>query len=698
MKKLKTVLQCNWFYIILLILIFLYAIVMTKLIKYDSKYKLTDDYLEGIVIDYNIDGNKLDMIIKGKEKVKAIYYIQSEIEKDDLENENIIGINIKLIGSFNEPISNTIPNTFNYKEYLYNKRIYRIFNVETYELLGNTNIFYKIKNFVVKRINNNVELKTYLKTFILGDKRDMSIDSYSSYQKNGVSHLLAISGMHISLFSAVILFVLSKIGVGENISFFVTFSFLIFYGFLTGFPASIIRALVFMFFLNINRIFKLNISSLKCLILSVFVILIVEPFYLLDLGFQYSAITVLSLLLCSDYITGNYLVKTFKVSLIAFLFSAPLTLYNFYEINLLSPFINVLFVPFVSFVVYPIVLLSFIIGFLTPLASVFVKVLDLQNSLFGALDFGIIGIPKFNFAVLILTYLCLFAFVMTKRKSFIVIVLIVFAIYKFAPKFDNNTYLYFLDVGQGDNALIVMPYQKEVIMIDTGGEVNFNKEAWMNKKREYSKITNTLSFLKSLGIRKMKTLILTHGDYDHMGEAINLVENFKVEKVIFNCGEFNELEQKLTEVLDEKMIPYYSCIKELNIDDNKLYFLNNKDYGNENDNSSVIYTELNHYKFLFMGDAGVEVEEDLIKKYNLQDIDVLKVGHHGSKTSSSKSFIDEINPKYSIISAGKNNRYGHPNKEVLNSLNDSEIYRTDQDGSIMFKINKNGLKIEICSP
>ena len=183
-----------------------------------------------------------------------------------------------------------------------------------------------------------------------------------------------------------------------------------------------------------------------------------------------------------------------------------------------------------------------------------------------------------------------------------------------------------------------------------------------------------------------------------MGEAINLVENFKVEKVIFNCGEFNELEQELIRVLDKKKIPYYSCIKGLNIDDNKLYFLNNQDYGNENDNSSVIYTELNDYKFLFMGDAGIEVEEDLIKKYNLQDIDVLKVGHHGSKTSSGKEFIDEVNPKYSIISVGKNNRYGHPNDSVLGNLNNSKIYRTDQDGSIEIKINKNKYMIRTCPP
>ncbi|MDD6272401.1 MAG: hypothetical protein PUA90_02640 [bacterium] len=98
-----------------------------------------------------------------------------------------------------------------------------------------------------------------------------------------------------------------------------------------------------------------------------------------------------------------------------------------------------------------------------------------------------------------------------------------------------------------------------------------------------------------------------------------------------------------------------------------------------------------------MGDVGVEVEEDLIEKYNLQDIDVLKVGHPGSKTSSGKNFINGIEPKYSIISVGKNNRYGHPNNVVLENLEDSKIYRTDQDGSIMFKIKNDKLKIEICA-
>ena len=183
-----------------------------------------------------------------------------------------------------------------------------------------------------------------------------------------------------------------------------------------------------------------------------------------------------------------------------------------------------------------------------------------------------------------------------------------------------------------------------------------------------------------------------------MGEAINLVNNFKVDNVIFNCGEYQDLEKELIKVLDKKNIKYNSCINSIDVNNNKIYFLSTREYDNENDNSNVIYFNYNNYKFLFMGDAGIKKEMDIIDKYNLSNIDFLKVGYHGSNTSSSKYFIDSINPKYSLISVGKNNRYGHPNKEVLNNLKDSKIYKTDQDGSIMFKIKNNKLKIETCSP
>ena len=107
---------------------------------------------------------------------------------------------------------------------------------------------------------------------------------------------------------------------------------------------------------------------------------------------------------------------------------------------------------------------------------------------------------------------------------------------------------------------------------------------------------------------------------------------------------------------------------------------------------------INNYKIMFIVDALKKKEKEILNKYNLLNIDVLKVGHHGSKTSSGKEFIDEINPKYSVISVGKKNRYGHPNKETLDNLKDSKIYRTDKDGSIMFKIKNNKLRIDTCCP
>ena len=192
--------------------------------------------------------------------------------------------------------------------------------------------------------------------------------------------------------------------------------------------------------------------------------------------------------------------------------------------------------------------------------------------------------------------------------------------------------------------------------------------------------------------------ISPHGDYDHMGNAKILIDNFKVKEVIFNCGSFNDLESELIKLLEEKNIKYSSCIDKINANNMELTFLKTGEYNNENDNSIVIYTNINGYKFMFMADASSTTEKEILSKYNLSDIDVLKVGHHGSKTSSSEEFVNKINPNYSIISVGKNNKFGHPNKEVLNNLGNSKIYRTDIDGSIMLKIKNNKLKIETCAP
>ena len=183
-----------------------------------------------------------------------------------------------------------------------------------------------------------------------------------------------------------------------------------------------------------------------------------------------------------------------------------------------------------------------------------------------------------------------------------------------------------------------------------------------------------------------------------MKESVSLINNFKVEKIILNCGDQNNLEKELIKELNKKNIKHYSCINELIVEKYEFKFLNNVKYNNENDNSIVIYTKISAFEFLFMGDAGIKVEKEILNKYEISNIDFLKVGHHGSYTSSSKDFINTIKPKYSLISVGINNRFGHPKESVLDILNNSKIYRTDQDGSILFKIKKDKLKIETCSP
>ena len=196
----------------------------------------------------------------------------------------------------------------------------------------------------------------------------------------------------------------------------------------------------------------------------------------------------------------------------------------------------------------------------------------------------------------------------------------------------------------------------------------------------------------------MHKRISPHGDYDQMGDAFNIIQKVKVMEVIFNCGQYNTLEKDLIKELQQKKIKYSACVKEVNVGKTKLQFLNTRVYDNENDSSSVIYMNYNSYKFLFMGDAGTVREQDLLKQYNLAKIDFLKVGHHGSNTSTSEEFIKKIMPTYAIISVGKKNRYGHPKDSVLALLYKSKIYRTDLNGSIEVKVGKDSYKIRTFEP
>ncbi len=428
------------------------------------------------------------------------------------------------------------------------------------------------------------------------------------------------------------------------------------------------------------------------------VILIINPYFVLQIGFQYSYVVSFSIAVFNNKIKriSNKFVRSLYLSYLCFMVTLPISIYYFNQVNFISIIINIIYIPFVSFIVFPLCLLSFVFGFMVNILNVFTFILEFSNRLVNNIDLFKIVFVKGGILLILIYYVFIYLSILNKKYIFILLSILV--LHKNIGYFNSEMVVTMLDVGQGDCIFIKMPYNSGNILIDTGGIVSYNDEEWKKRNKEYSIANNKIiPYLKSMGIDKIDALIVSHGDYDHMGESINLVKNYKVKKVIFNCGNYNDLEQELIDVLVRDNIEYYSCIEKLDIKDYSFYFLNTKIYDDENNNSSVIYFNYNNYKFLFMGDAGIEKEGDILNRYNINNVDVLKVGHHGSKTSSSKSFIDEISPKYSLISVGKNNKYGHPNKEVLNNLKNIKVYRTDQDGSVMFKIKNNKLKIKMCS-
>ena len=671
--RLKKISLFNYFLLILTIFTFFYANNYIKRLNYSSKYKVDSKNIQGYIKD------------KKRSEDKITYYIDDLILYDykmDIEYE--IGDYVLIKGKIKIPDKNTLPNLFNYKLYLYSLNIHYIVSIEDIKRIDKKPpLLYlfkrKLKNYLCK-----YHKKEYMLTFILGDNSNISNDVKNSYSINGISHLFSLSGMHVTIISLILLFLLKKL-FKEKYSLMIVYVFFLFFLFLTGFLKSIIRATFLFFIVTIRNHFKLKISVIKVLYVFFLIMILINPYNIFNVSFKFSYIVTFYLILFSKIISNqkNYFVKLFLTSLISNLASIPIVSNNYFQINLFTCFLNIIFVPLVTFIVFP---FSLIVLFIKPLEFLlifFIKILE-KLSLFFMKYKMIVIIPNMSVFCIIMYYLLItFILYKIKNKEYIYIFLIVLFLFIHINNYKYKKSITFIDVKQGDSTLINI--NGKAILIDTGGVKN------------YEIVNNqTIPYMKSLGITKISALILTHADFDHMGEAQKIVSNFKVEKVIFNCGEYNELEKELIKVLIKKKISYYSCIKELNIDNNKLYFLQTKEYDNENDNSNVIYIEIDGYKFLFMGDAGVDKEKDILEKYNITNIDVLKVGHHGSKTSSGKEFIDEINPKYSIISVGKNNRYGHPNKEVLNNLEGSKIYRTDKNGSIMFKIKNNKLYIEKC--
>ena len=654
---------------------------------YSIQLNDSDNYLV-FVDDFKIDGDYLK--IEGKVsnvKVIATYYISSFEEQQYLIKNIKYGSLLEIKGNVVDQSNSTIPNGFNYKDYLEKSGINNSILIENIKVISQSNnIFYVVKNKAYERISL-FKNPNYMYAFILGNTDYISSDINDMYVENGITHLFSLSGLHVGVFALIIMNLLKIFRIKEFKRICIVFAFLLVFAFITGYSPSIIRATILFFLVALNKYLKFNVNTENILIVTFAVSLLFKPNDIYNVGFQLSYIVTYFLIVSNFLFKSKNAIKvSFLIGVISCISSLPIIINLNGEINLFSIFNNIIFVPFVSYIIFPLALFTYMFPFMQNIFYFFVEIMEHLSIFLN--DFKlIIVVRNITFICVVIYYIFLFLLFKTKKLKFLVLDFLLILIIKFSIVLDKNTYFYFLDVGQGDSMFILTENKKSII-IDTGGKINYEKEEWAVRRTNYSICEDTLiPFYKSLGVKKIDYMFVTHGDVDHAKEARCISENMNVKQSFINSDGVTDYEK-----LDNYKKFGNSFIE---IDNVKIYNINSVLYDNENDNSLVLLVVINNLKFLLMGDASIKVEKNLITNYDLSDIDVLKVGHHGSKSSSSKEFIDEINPKYAIISVGENNRYNHPSNEVLDNLKNSIIYRTDKDGTILFKINDNKFDVKL---
>lgn len=669
MKKLKMILQSRYIFKILTILSLIITIIYTKYYPFKSVFNNNDTEFIGIVEDYIIKDNQIKISLKSKERIIVTYKYTGKVF-----NNLSYGDKIKVTGVLKEPSTNNIFNNFNYKKYLYNKKIYYIIEASKIDKTqNNNNHIYTIKNLLYTRINS-LKSSNYIKALLFGDNK-LDKEIKTSYQINGISHLFSVSGFHINFITSIIYFYLDRVTYNKKIKYITVDIFLVLYLLLCN-TTSLLRCTVMNILLSINYLLKLDIKKIDIVLLTLILCITINPFIIYDIGFIYSyTISFFLILYKNKYKTNNKLLKIIYISLISFLVSLPINIYTSYEINFLSIILNIIIVPIVSLILLPLSLLTLIFPILDNILYLITSILEKISLYTSNINIFKQVLSKPSIILIIIYYLVIILILSKNKHYYLILILLIF--HKTIPLYNSNLEVVMFDVGEADSMLISTPSKKVNILIDTGRGIDIN---------------NIIIYLKSIGISKLNYLIITHGDEDHIGGALYLIDNFKVDNVILNKGDYTELEVELIIHLKNKNIKYTNNINKIPLLGSYMYLLNTKKFSNENDNSIVTYFEYQKYKFLFMGDSSSKTEEYLINNYNLTNISFLKVGHHGSNTSSSPLFINKITPKVSLISVGRNNFYHHPNKEVLTNLSNSVIYRTDINKSIKIKIN-NKVKI-----
>jgi competence protein ComEC len=665
----------------------------------------------------SIDGNQFKGYLENGSGEKLIFYykIKSLAEKEALKRINP-GTYCRFKGELVVPKSPTMPNAFDYKQYLYDHHIHWQYFAEE---IGNCKsekmdlllMLIEIRknglNFIEEHFpSSSVGI---VQALLFGEIDLLEQDVETAYQELGIVHLLAISGSHVTLLVSGIYFLFIYFGMTHEKTRIVLIVLLPVYMILTGASPSVIRACFMAIVYFLLKLFKIRNSTLDVISFTFLVLLAMNPYYLFQVGFQLSYAVTFGLLLSYRIVEhfASWLTKLIVVSSIAQLCSLPLLLFHFYEVSLISLPMNIVFVPLYSFVVLPGAIITTVITAVSSSIGAYMITM-FSNLLLQTHKFVLFALaiphtmlttgklPIFTLIALIISIVYLFLrFEQRQSINYLyrpaVYLIVVFLIQAMTPFFQASGKVLVIDVGQGDSIFIQRPFNKGNYLIDTGGRISFPQEEWEERRSAFSIAKNvTVPYFKSIGVTKLDALFLTHGDLDHIGEALSLLEEIKVKELIIPKGFMRgELEQKIIQAAERKRVKITTVQAgdQLTFQNHSFYVVSPVDFTeSKNDDSLVLWTELGGLRWLFTGDAEMDAEKKLVKNYPSLQADVVKVGHHGSKGSTSEEFLDQVKPKIALVSTGLNNRYHHPHTEVLDKLaaRNISLFRTDLNGAILY--------------
>lgn len=709
--------------------IFLLFLISSQFAFVHNKTKIpanANQFVLEYVEDQKIDGDLLEILARDvhtREKLLLHYEISSEQEKRFLENSNFFGWQCKVGGTLTQPKTAKNENAFNYRRYLNHKRIFWILESTEMPLKGCipekytlTMLIKQFRYYGIRDLFRHFppETAALASALIYGDQSLIDVGTMNSYQKIGITHLLAISGLQVSMLIAMIFYLGIRFGATrEAVTKFILFILPV-YAVAAGGSPSVVRAvlMIFMVMAAIQGKTAVKLLPIDAISIAFCLYLLVDPFSIFDVGFQLSFAVSFVIIVSAPIILTRYHIgfaKMLAVTIASQLASLPILLYHFNGISLISIVANLIYIPLYSFLflpsVYILAIWQFIFGTVPVLAvDLFTKLIIITDKFaktlanLSFLDF-VPGRPTGLELAIYIIGLVLVLVIWEKQywlrdKRFVICLCCFLIIFQTAlSKMNPVGEVSMIDVGQGDSILIHLPFGKGNYLIDTGGTLAFNEESWRKRADPFEVGKDVVvPFLKAKGIRKINKLILTHGDIDHIGGAFAVMNDIKIGQIILPAvAEPSDTEKKIMKLAVQKGIPVFlaSTGDQWQVGSTHFLILSpDKNFtGERNLGSVALIARIGGLTWFFGGDLPKEGEEKIIKNNPNLSIDILKAGHHGSNTSSSELFLKRIKPKIAIISVGEKNRYGHPHKEVINRLikNRILIYRTDKQGEIKYR-------------